>query len=125
MSRNDPTMQHFHSWAEANNVKLLLCIYNGESFWDWNLARGAFKNTTATFVASFLAELNRLTALGQGVELRNLTGELLASAGIGGSAARSGVFELAPPAGWSAGTYVVRLQGEGWSQARTLTWSGR
>ncbi|MBT7405008.1 MAG: hypothetical protein HN754_02735, partial [Opitutae bacterium] len=40
---DDSTIINFRKWGNANNVRVLLCIYNGDrEGWNWNLAKNAF-----------------------------------------------------------------------------------
>src|SRR5436305_902196 len=38
----DDLIAEWREWAHKEGLRCLLCIYNGESKWDWPLAQGAF-----------------------------------------------------------------------------------
>ena len=58
---NDSKVGAIVSWAHQHHVAVLLCVYNGQSGWDWNLASAAFKaGSGETFASAPVAEMDRL-----------------------------------------------------------------
>ena len=59
---NDELIAEYKKWAKTNNVKLMLCIYNGatEKGWDWDLARSAFDTNCNILIDSLVNETLRL-----------------------------------------------------------------
>lgn len=60
-------IRQFTEWGQANNVKILLCIYNppanaGEP-WEWSRAQAAFRNKEI-FVDAIVKEIDRLDSAG-------------------------------------------------------------
>jgi hypothetical protein len=60
-------IQFFTDWGDQNNVKTLLCVYNGENGWDWNLAVNSFANNRSAFVQSLVSQVAQYNL--DGVEL--------------------------------------------------------
>ncbi len=59
----------FRDWGAANGVKVLLCVFNGERGWDWDLAAAAFRDHRAAFVEALVAEVERHGLDGVDVDL--------------------------------------------------------
>ena len=58
------------SWAHGKHVAVLLCVYNGQSGWDWNLASSAFKaGNGETLASALVAEMDRLGLDGIDIDL--------------------------------------------------------
>jgi GH18 family chitinase len=58
---NDSTIINFRNWGNVNNVRVLLCIYNGtREGWNWNLAKNAFDTNRKQFIKALVAETVRL-----------------------------------------------------------------
>jgi hypothetical protein len=53
----DDLVAEWRDWAHQHGLRCLLCIYNGESKWDWPLAQGAFAKNPEKFVAALVAEM--------------------------------------------------------------------
>lgn len=56
---NDNAIKWFRDWGQANNVKVLLCVFNGENGWDWALAKNSFKYNRSAFIQSLISEMER------------------------------------------------------------------
>jgi len=56
---NDADVTWWKNWGAANNVEILLCIYNNIGSWDWPLAVSAFANNRATFINALITEMDR------------------------------------------------------------------
>jgi hypothetical protein len=55
------TIINFRKWGNLNDVRVLLCIYNGtRNGWNWNLAKNAFSSHRKQFIQSLVAETMRL-----------------------------------------------------------------
>ena len=58
---NDSKVNAIVSWAHGNHIAVLLCVYNGQYGWDWNLASSAFKaGNGETFANALVAEMDRM-----------------------------------------------------------------
>jgi len=58
---DDSTIINFRKWGNANNVRVLLCIYNGtREGWNWNLAKNAFSSNRKKFIQALVSETVRL-----------------------------------------------------------------
>jgi len=65
---SDSTVRNFQRWGKANNIRVMLCIYNGSSSkWDWNLAKSAFTNHRSRLIDALVKECRRLNL--QGVDI--------------------------------------------------------
>jgi GH18 family chitinase len=73
----DDKVKWFRDWGKANNVKVALCVTDYVGGWNWNEARRSFNDNRAAFVASLVAEVDRLNL--DGVEL-DLEGVVAATA---------------------------------------------
>ncbi len=78
---SDSAVQQFVTWAHANGIKVLLCVYNnvphtfnppGSYSWDWPLAFNAFATNRAKFVAALVAEAKRLNLDGVDIDFEGL-----------------------------------------------------
>lgn len=52
-------VEWFTSWGKANNVKVMLTIYNATSGWNWNLAVAAFASNRSAFAQALIAEMDK------------------------------------------------------------------
>ncbi len=68
----DADVQWWKTWAAANNVEVLLCIYNNTGSWDWPLAVSAFANNRTTFINALIAEMDRLGLDGIDLDLEGV-----------------------------------------------------
>ncbi len=67
---NDSKANAIISWAHQHHVAALLCVYNGQSGWDWNLASSAFKaGNGETLASALVAEMDRMGLDGIDVDL--------------------------------------------------------
>ena len=58
---DDATIIQFRKWGEANNVRVLLCVYNGyHDGWNWELAKSAFDTHRKKFIKVLVTETVRL-----------------------------------------------------------------
>jgi hypothetical protein len=58
---SDSSISGFRQWSEANDVKLMLCVYNGTSSgWDWDLAKTVFTTHREKFIDALVSETLRL-----------------------------------------------------------------
>ena len=67
---DDKVLLHYQRWAKENNVKLMLCIYNGatQQGWDWELAKSAFETHREKIIDSLVAEILRLNLDGVDID---------------------------------------------------------
>ena len=74
---NDAYIREIRDTAHAHNIKALLCVYNGDDGWDWNLAKNSFINNKTAFINSLIDEMNRLGLDGIEIDLEgpNVTSE--------------------------------------------------
>ena len=57
---DDSTIMNFQKWGNANNVRVLLCLYNGtREGWNWNLAKSAFATHRERLIEALVAETMR------------------------------------------------------------------
>ena len=67
---NDSKVNAMVSWAHQHHVAVLLCVYNGQSSWDWGLASSAFKaGSGETLANALIAEMERMGLDGIDVDL--------------------------------------------------------
>tara|TARA_B110000305_G_scaffold235070_1_gene294126 strand:- start:1569 stop:2312 length:744 start_codon:yes stop_codon:yes gene_type:complete len=58
---DESTVSEFRQWGDANEVKILLCVYNSTSSgWDWKLAKTAFSTHQKKFIEALVNETVRL-----------------------------------------------------------------
>ena len=58
---DDATIIQFRKWGNTNNVRVLLCVYNGyKDGWNWDLAKNAFYMYRKQFIAALVSETIRL-----------------------------------------------------------------
>ena len=58
---DDSTIIQFRKWGEVNNVRVLLCVYNGyKDGWNWDLAKTAFDHNRKQFITTLVSEIVRL-----------------------------------------------------------------
>ena len=58
---DDATIIQFRKWGNTNNVRVLLCVYNGyKDGWNWDLAKNAFDTYRKNFIAALVSETVRL-----------------------------------------------------------------
>jgi hypothetical protein len=70
----DQTIKTFAAWGHANGIKVVLCIYNGDASWDWNLAKQGFKAHREKFIAALVAEMQKFDLDGIDVDLEGPAG---------------------------------------------------
>lgn len=68
-SIDDSTILERRRWAHARKIKVMLCVYNGASGWDWQLARAAFETHRTKFVDALVKETLRLQLDGVDIDL--------------------------------------------------------
>lgn len=59
----------FRTWGQANGVKVMLTVYNGEWGWDWALAKNAFGANRDAFADALVAEMQALGLDGIDIDL--------------------------------------------------------
>ena len=69
----------FKNWGNTNNIKIMLCIYNGESGWDWPLAVGAFKTHKLSTINALLSEVEKYGLDGVEIDLEKSGGGISTS----------------------------------------------
>jgi len=57
---HDAKVAEFRKWGKRHGVKILLCVYNGEFGFDWELASKAFDQHRSSFVETLVQETLRL-----------------------------------------------------------------
>ena len=58
---DDATIIQFRKWGKTNNVRVLLCVYNGyKDGWNWELAKSSFGMYRKQFITSLVSETVRL-----------------------------------------------------------------
>ena len=66
---DDSTIINFRKWGNANNVRVLLCVYNStRNGWNWDLAKNAFETHRNQFIAALVSETVRLKLGGVDIE---------------------------------------------------------
>jgi hypothetical protein len=66
---SDEVILQIRDWGRVNGVRVLLCVYNGASGWDWPLARAGFAVNPEKFTDALLAEVERLGLDGVDIDL--------------------------------------------------------
>lgn len=66
---DDSTIVERRRWAHARKIKVMLCVYNGTSGWDWQFARTAFETHRTQFVDALVKETLRLQLDGVDIDL--------------------------------------------------------
>ncbi len=68
---NDATVAEFTSWASGKNVKVLLCLYNNDGTWNWNLVKPIIDDPSkrTNLVNTLVSEVQRLGLDGVEVDL--------------------------------------------------------
>jgi len=67
---SDATVREYVTWAHANGIRVLLCVYNADGAdWDWALAKNAFATNRSKFVAELVAEMQAFKLDGIDVDL--------------------------------------------------------
>jgi len=56
----DAQITQFVTWGHANGVRVILCVYNGGSTWDWALAKNAFATHESSFITAIMTEAGNL-----------------------------------------------------------------
>lgn len=69
---NDSRIAVFRAWGQKHDVRILLCVYNGISGWDWELARSAFDTHREQFIDSLVQETLRLKLDGVDIDLEGI-----------------------------------------------------
>lgn len=64
---SDSVIANYVKWGDDNNVKTLLCVYNNDGKWNWNLAKAGFLTHKDTFMTNLIVEMDRLGL--DGIEL--------------------------------------------------------
>jgi hypothetical protein len=58
---DDATIIQFRKWGKTNNVRVLLCVYNGyKNGWNWELAKSSFDMYRKQFISALVSETVRL-----------------------------------------------------------------
>lgn len=70
----DEAVEWFRKFADQNNIKLYLCLYNcldlmGTPTWDWGLAKSAFVNNPTSTINALVSEMERLDLDGIDLDL--------------------------------------------------------
>jgi len=55
----DAAIAALRDWGHTNGVRVLLCVFNGDTSWDWPLARAAFAEHPDRLVEALLSEVER------------------------------------------------------------------
>ena len=67
---DDAAVNTILQWAHGNHIAVLLCVYNGQSGWDWSLASAAFKaGNGETLASALVAEMDRMGLDGIDIDL--------------------------------------------------------
>jgi hypothetical protein len=66
---SDDDIIWFRDWGRQHDIKVMLCIFNAENGWDWDLGVNSFVNNQDDFVASVLAEIDRLELDGAEIDI--------------------------------------------------------
>ncbi|MEO7715998.1 MAG: glycosyl hydrolase family 18 protein [Capsulimonas sp.] len=66
---NDTNVTDLRDWGHAHSIRVMLCVYNGATKWDWPLARAAFADHKDDFVKNLLNEMDRLELDGIDIDL--------------------------------------------------------
>ncbi|MEN8792804.1 MAG: glycosyl hydrolase family 18 protein [Lentimonas sp.] len=67
---DDSTISAFRQWGDANDVSIMLCVYNGSAEgWNWDLAKVAFDAHREEFVNALVDETLRLNLDGVDIDL--------------------------------------------------------
>jgi hypothetical protein len=56
---SDSVIANFVEWGDSNDVKTLLCVYNNDGKWNWNLAKSGFKTHKDSFIVNLIGEMTR------------------------------------------------------------------
>lgn len=73
---SNATLKSFVTWAHNNNIKVVLCVYNGEWGWDWSLTQAAINPANRTkFVNAIMAQVAAHGLDGVDVDLEGSGGE--------------------------------------------------
>jgi len=62
-------IKFFTDWGDQHGVKTLLCVYNGENGWDWNLAINSFVGNRSAFVQSLVSQVAQYNLDGVEIDL--------------------------------------------------------
>jgi len=66
---SDETITALRDWAHARGIRVLLCLYNGENKWDWDLAKAGFVKKPLKFADALVEEATRLGLDGVDIDL--------------------------------------------------------
>ncbi len=68
---SDATVAEFTSWASGKNVKVLLCLYNNDGSWNWNLVKPIIDDPTkrTNLVNSLVSKMQALGLDGVEIDL--------------------------------------------------------
>ena len=67
---DDSTVIQFRKWGSANNVQVLLCVYNGyKDGWNWEVAKNAYDKNRKQFIKALVSETIRLDLDGVDIDL--------------------------------------------------------
>ena len=66
---DDSSIAAFQTWGETNNVRVMLCVFNGTSKeWNWELAKSAFDTNRGRFIDTLINETRRLNLGGVDID---------------------------------------------------------
>jgi len=57
LQQSEADVKWFQDWAQQHHVKIILCVHNFTSDWDWPAAVSSFKNNRDAFVQSILSQV--------------------------------------------------------------------
>jgi len=69
---NDEEISFYTDWAKGNDIKVLLCIYNGVKEWDWSLAKKGFIENKNNLIQQLVNEVDKYHLDGIDVDLEGL-----------------------------------------------------
>ena len=69
---DDSQISDFRAWGSKHGIHVMLCIYNGISGWDWELARSSFDTNQKTFIDTLMNETLRLNLDGIDIDLEGI-----------------------------------------------------
>jgi PKD repeat protein len=69
---DDADVAWWQNWCSTNNIECLLCVYNNDGSFNWDLARSAFATNRITFVNALISEMERLNLDGIDIDLEGI-----------------------------------------------------
>jgi hypothetical protein len=69
---SDSQISDLQTWAANNDIHVMLCIYNGISGWNWELAVAAFDANKKNFIDALMKETLRLNLDGIDIDLEGI-----------------------------------------------------